>query len=134
MVNKKEIKLYLPSWVSSLYTLFAIAMVPWTIYLAYSLPQRHIDRHWDVSWVGLDIGIILLLLLTGFLASIKSRLVILSLSATASFLVVDAWFDIVSSRPGQQFFQAFVLAIIIEIPLAILGFYLAYRTINRNVD
>lgn len=124
----------MPSWVSRVYSIFAALLVPWTIYLAYSLPRRQIQKNWDISWVGLDIGIIFLLLLTGFLASIKSRLVIISLSATASFLLVDAWFDIISSRSGRDLDQSLFLAFIIEIPLSILGFYLAYRTINKNVD
>lgn len=134
MRSKKKIKLYIPARVSYMYTVFAVLLVPWTIYLAYSLPTRHVERHWDVSWVGLDIAIMIVLLLTGFLAAIKSRLVIISLSATASFLLVDAWFDIISSRPGSELYQAVGLAIFIEIPLSIIGFALAYKTINRNVD
>lgn len=132
--RKKKIKLVIPKWVSTIYTVFAIALVPWTIYLSYSLPRFQIDKHWDVSWVGLDIGLILLLLLTGFLASIKSRLVILSLSAVASFLLVDAWFDIASARNGTDLYESVFLAAFIEIPLSILGFTLAYKAINRNVD
>ncbi len=136
MAKKKQKKIIvnMPSWVSRVYSIFAALLVPWTIYLAYSLPRRQIQKNWDISWVGLDIGIIFLLLLTGFLASIKSRLVIISLSATASFLLVDAWFDIISSRSGRDLDQSLFLAFIIEIPLSILGFYLAYRTINKNVD
>jgi len=133
-VKQKKIHVNIPSWVATVYVIFALALIPWTIYLAYSLPIRHIEKHWDLSWVGLDIGIIIILLLTGFLASIKSRLVIISFSVAASFLLVDAWFDLISAKPGAEFFQALVLAIIVEIPLSILGYYLAYITINRNVD
>ncbi len=133
-LKKKKINLKIPRWVSTIFTLFAIALVPWTIYLAYTLPRYQIDKHWDVSWVGLDIGLIFLLLLTGFLAAIKSRLVIISLSAVSSFLVVDAWFDIISARNGSDLYQSLFLAIFIEIPLSILGFSLAYKSINRNVD
>jgi len=132
--NKAKIKFKVPTWFSSVYTIFAILLVPWTLYLAKTLPIRHIEKHWDVAWVGLDIAIIILLLLTGFFASIKSRLVIISLVATSSFLIVDAWFDVISSRPGTELVQAILLATLVEIPLAIAGIVFAYRTINRNID
>ena len=126
------IKLYVPKWVSVLFTLAAVLLVPWIIYLSGSLPVRHIEKHWDVAWVGLDMAIMILLLLTGFLASIKSRLVLLSLITTSSFLLVDAWFDVVTSRAGAEFYQAIILALVLEIPLAIIGYVLAYKTINKN--
>jgi hypothetical protein len=132
--SKNKIKLNIPQWVSTVYLFLAVVLVPWTIYLAISLPRRHVQPHWDVLWVGLDIGILILFLLTGVLASIKSRLVIISLSATASFLLVDSWFDIASAKAGYQFEQSLSLALFIEIPLAILGYYLAYRTLNKNID
>jgi len=134
MKNKPKIKLYIPRHISFMYTLFALLLVPWTIYLAKTLPNRHIQRHWDITWVGLDIVIMVLLLLTGFFASIKSRLVIIALCVTASFLLVDAWFDITSSRPGEELLQAILLAIFIEVPLSIIGFSLAYKIINKNID
>lgn len=132
--RKSKIKLYIPARVSLIYTGFAVILVPWTVYLAYSLPRKHLERHWDVTWVGLDIAIIFLLLITGFLASLKSRLVILSLVATASFLLVDAWFDVTNSGNGNELVQSIILAIIFEIPIAIMGFYLAYKTLSKNID
>jgi hypothetical protein len=131
--SQDKIKLYVPRWLSTVFTIFAILLVPWTLYLAKTLPIRHVEKHWDVAWVGLDIAIILLLMFTGFLASIRSRLVIISLIATSSFLIVDAWFDVISSRPGRELLQAILLAILVEIPLAIAGIVIAYKTINKNV-
>ena len=133
MKNKRNnFNFNIPSWISFIYTSFALLLVPWTIYLAYSLPRRQVQHHWDITWVGLDIGIILLLLLTGFYASIRSRMLIISLSAATSFLVVDTWFDLVSSRPGSQLIEAIILAIFIELPLIFLGYYLCYKIISNN--
>lgn len=134
LLNKPKIKLYVPTWLSTVFTIFAILLVPWTLYLAKTLPIRHVEKHWDVAWVGLDLAIILLLLITGLLAKAKSRLVIITLCTSSSFLLVDAWFDIISSRPGGELAQAIALAAFVEIPLAIAGFVIAYNTINQNVD
>lgn len=132
--RKRHINLKIPAWVSVIYTLFAIFLVPWTILLAKDLPTHHIDVSWDVSWVGLDIAIMVCLLITGFLASIKSRWIIIFSSITASFILVDSWFDLITSRPGREFDQALVLALFIEIPVALLGYYVAFKALNSNIE
>ena len=126
-------KIYVPTQAGFLYTLLAVILVPWVIYLAKDLPARHPDRHYDIAWVGLDIGLMVLLLITGFLATIKSRWVIIAASSTASFLLIDAWFDVCSSREGYELDQAIVLAAFVEIPLAIATLWLAYRVLNQNL-
>jgi hypothetical protein len=75
----------------------------------------------------------LLLLLTGILASIKSRWIIITASTAATLLLVDAWFDVCSSKGGYELDQALVLAVFIEVPLAIASFWLAYRVLNQNL-
>jgi hypothetical protein len=45
---------------------------------------------------------------------------------------VDAWFDITTSSNRAQFFEALVLALLVEIPAAIFSLYLA-RSVNRRV-
>jgi hypothetical protein len=131
--NHAKIKLYVPKWVSVVFTIFAVLLVPWIIFLAETLPVKHVIRHWDVAWVVLDLAILVLLLVTGVLAAMKSRLVIITLVATSSFLIVDAWFDIATSRGGDQFIQSIILAAVFEIPLAVVGLILAYKTINKNL-
>lgn len=127
--KQNKISLTLPNWASVIYICLALVLVPWTIYLAATLPTYHLSSHWDISWVGLDIGITISLLLTGILAKMQSQLVVLSASATASFLIVDAWFDIISSRNGLELNEATVLAIFIELPLALISFLLAYKAL-----
>lgn len=127
-----KVRLKVPTWAATIYTIFAVILVPWTVYLAISLPERHLSRHWDVAWVGLDVAIMISLLATGFYAKIKSSLVILSATITATLLIVDAWFDVISSKQGPQLSEAIILAIVIEIPLAIGSFVLALTTLRRN--
>ena len=44
-------------------------------------------------------------------------------TATATLLIVDAWFDMTTSGGRGQFFEAFVLAVLIEIPAAVFSIY-----------
>jgi hypothetical protein len=50
----------------------ALVLVPWTLYLAYTLPARHRVVHWDAIWVGFDLALALALLLTA-VAAIRGR-------------------------------------------------------------
>ena len=107
----------------------SIILVPWVIYLAITLPTKHITKHYDLSWVGFDIGVMLSLLVTGMLAKVRSPAVSLSASSTATFLLVDAWFDLVTSTPGKELNEAIVLALFVEIPMALISFFIAYRAL-----
>jgi hypothetical protein len=128
--NIQTIRLRLPKWAPPIYIILAIILLPWTIYLGLTLPRHHLSTHWDISWTGLDIGLLISLLMTGILARVKSIWVIISASATGTLLLVDAWFDIMSEH-GESFHQALAVGILIEIPLALMSFYLAFHATER---
>jgi hypothetical protein len=95
----------------------AVLLVPWTVYLALSLPGRHQVRAWGPLWVGFD-GIELLLLALTFWLSVQRRVVgLLAAFATGVVLLCDAWFDLFTSAPGDLW-QAVLAAAVVEIPLA----------------
>ncbi len=97
----------------------ALLLVPWTIYLAVSLPREHKVRDWGPMWVGFD-GIELLLLALTFWLSRKRRTIgLLVAFATGVVLLCDAWFDLLTSAPGDLW-QAVLSAVVVEIPLAVL--------------
>lgn len=127
-----DIVLRIPSWVAKVYAMLAVVLLPWTIYLGLSLPKHHLSSHWDVSWTGLDIGLVITLLATGFFAYIRSIWVVIAAASTGSLLLVDAWFDIMSEHDGAQFHQALILAFAFEIPLAVLSYYLATHALHHN--
>jgi hypothetical protein len=52
--------------------------------------------------------------------------------ATATLLIVDAWFDITTSGNRTQFVSALVLAAVVEIPSALFSIHLA-RQVNRRL-
>lgn len=133
MSRQTKSKIKIPEWIGLLYTVGSLILVPWVIWLAESLPTHHLERHYDAAWVGLDIGIMIMLLITGFLASKKSRFVILTASAIGTLLIVDVWFDIISSKPGSEMTEAIVLALLVELPLAFISYFLAYKILSKNI-
>ncbi len=84
-----------------------------------SLPQEHKVRDWGPLWVGFD-GIELLLLAITFWLSRQRRTIgLLVAFATGVVLLCDAWFDLLTSAPGELW-QAVLSAVVVEIPLAVL--------------
>lgn len=122
----------LPRWVAGLYGVLAIVTVPWTIYLALTLPARHLSKHWDVAWVGLDIAIIIALGLNAVFSHNGSKWLVMSATATSTLLVVDTWLDLITSRGGKPFVQALLLGLVIELPLALITFLVARRMVMRR--
>ena len=37
--------------------MLAVLMVPWTVYLAVSLPSEQRAAHYDLAWAGFDVGL-----------------------------------------------------------------------------
>jgi hypothetical protein len=130
---RKKIHHPIPPWAARAYIAFSLILLPWSIYLGTSLPRYHLSAHWDVSWTGLDIGIIVALLLTGLFAYLKSHWIIISASTVGSLLFVDAWFDVMSERRGLQLHEAVFLAIFIEIPLALTSYHIAYKVLKNEL-
>ena len=48
-----------PRWVATSLSLTAVGLVPWTLWLTFSLPSRHVTEHYDLAWVGFDIALAL---------------------------------------------------------------------------
>ncbi len=117
--------LHIPTWAAVLYGAAGGVLIPWTVSLAQSLPERHVARHWDAAWVGFDIFMIFLLLLTAVLALGKNIYVVVTSSALGTILLIDAWFDVLTAKPGHEQRESLLFALLIELPLAILTFYLA---------
>ena len=116
-----------------LYAAGAALLIPWTVYLAVSLPRRQIDTHYRGAWVGFDILLVVAIVLTAWLAFRMDERVQLPAMATATLLVVDAWFDVMTSHRGTDLYQALAMALLVEIPAALFSLWLA-RRVNRNAQ
>ncbi|MFD5813936.1 hypothetical protein [Streptomyces sp. NPDC127038] len=109
-----------------------LALVPWLYVLATGLPATATAAHWPVAWVGLDALEALGLIATGLLAARGDRRHALAAAATATLLVVDAWFDTTTAAPSGDLATAVVMALGAELPLAALCGRLALRALSRH--
>lgn len=130
--KKDDIILRIPAWTTRLYIILAMVLLPWTCYLGLTLPEHHLSAHWDVSWTGLDVGLIATLIATALFAYFRSIWVVIAAASTGSLLLVDAWFDVMSERQASDFRQALILAFVFELPLALLSYYLAGHALHHN--
>ncbi len=103
-------------------------MLPWTIWLSASLKPHHVTNDWDLAWSGFDSALALLFIATAGAAYRRSPWVGALAAATGTMLVIDAWFDVVLESHWDERRNAILLAAIAEIPIAILCFWIAYRT------
>jgi hypothetical protein len=95
------------------------------VYLAASLPatSRVHDR---VAWVGFDVGEVIMLSVTAYLAWSGKPKVALAATALATMLVVDAWFDVNTSTAGAERDMALGFAVL-EVSLAAVSLWIAFH-------
>ncbi len=125
-------------WVTLLLGLVAIGLVPWTLYLTFTLPSRHVTLHYDLAWVGFDIALACAFAATTLAAFRRSHWLVPLAAVTGTMLVCDAWFDIVTSHEGGEMWEAVAEAVFAELPLAALCAFIVYdaetflaATVNR---
>jgi hypothetical protein len=114
-----------PRWVAPLYLTLSVLLIPWIVYLALARPAEFGDGHYRAAWVGLDAMEAIALALTAWLAYRRSTWVDMAATATATLLIVDAWFDLMTATPGWELTQSIAAAVVLEIPLAILSLWIA---------
>jgi hypothetical protein len=114
-------------WAGPAFVVFSLILLPWIVYLAYSLPSRQVSADYDVAWAGFDVMLLLALAGTGYFALRRSRYLATAATAAATLLAVDAWFDVMTTLPGQRLEPA-VLAVLVELPLASVCAWLSFHT------
>ena len=114
-------------WTGPLFAVFSLILLPWTIYLSRSLPGRQVSAHYDTAWAGFDVMLLVALASTGYFALRRSRYLATAAAATATLLVVDAWFDVMTSPPSQLL-ESVLLAVAVELPLAAVCAWLSHHT------
>jgi hypothetical protein len=114
-------------WTGPLFAVCSTILLPWTIYLAESLPGSQVSPHYDAAWAGFDVMLLVALASSGYFALRRSRYLSTAAAATAALLAVDAWFDVVTSPPSQMP-ESVLLAVAVELPLAAVCAWLSYHT------
>ncbi len=119
----------LPRWVIALYAGSAIVLIPWTYGLAENLPSYQLAHHWDTAWVGFDTFMLFLLVCTTILAIQRTIWLAITATSLSTLLLIDAWFDVLTSNPGHDQIIALIFAAFIELPLSLFTYLLAHNAI-----
>ena len=130
-----------PRWVTALFTIAAVGLLPWTLYLTFTLPSRHVTTHYDLAWVGFDIALAAAFAGTSWAAIRRSDWLVPLAAVTGTMLVCDAWFDVVTSSGAGEIGEAVAEAVFAELPLAALCTFIVYdseaflrATVHRYTD
>ncbi|WP_325726487.1 hypothetical protein [Actinocrinis sp.] len=97
-------------------------LLPWTVFLAVSLPDQYRAHHWRLTWAGFDGLLLLAMALTVYLGWRRRQAVIAAAMVTATLLICDAWFDITLDLGTPDIWWSLGSAALIELPLA--GFFI----------
>lgn len=79
-----------PRWVGPVFAILAVLLIPWTIYLASTLPARARASHYALAWAGFDVALIAALAWTAYLTWHHHLRLPIAASVTATMLLVDA--------------------------------------------
>ena len=107
-----------------------IALIPWTITLAVTLPPHYVASHWRLTWVGLDTAMAFFLARTAWLTYRRRRGVVITAVVTGTLLCVDAWFDVITATGRSDRLVSLATAVFGEIPLAVVLFWAAWRVLH----
>ena len=116
-----------PRWASHIFVALGGLLVPWTLWLAATLPERHVARNFDVAWSGFDIALAVSLIATGYGLFRGAAWTQGVAAAAATLLVCDAWFDFLMSSPGAERMMALAMAVFAELPVAVACAMIAFR-------
>jgi hypothetical protein len=113
-----------------LFAVCGVLLVPWTWVLIEQLHGQAGKRSFDSSWVGLDVLEAACLLTVSFLLSRRHRATSPVAAATAAVLCMDAWFDTMSAAPQLAYAESLAMACFVELPLAALLAWTAWRALE----
>jgi hypothetical protein len=132
------LRIPLPRWMTALLGLVAVGLLPWILYLTFTLPSRHVTFHYDTAWIGFDVGLLASFAATAWATFRGSQWLVPLAAVTGTMLVCDAWFDVVTSRAGGEMWEAVAEATFAELPLAAVCGFIVYdaetflaATVNR---
>jgi hypothetical protein len=110
-----------------MFALFSLLLIPWIFYVAIALPSRQLSPHYDLAWAGFDVMLLIALASTAYFALRRSRHLTRASMAAATLLVVDAWFDVLTSASDKRL-TAIAFAAVIELPLSALCWWLSRQS------
>jgi len=133
-MRKYQSKRWIESHIATSLVLFftALGIFIWLIYLSFTLPDSYRANHWNVAWVGFDVAMVVSLLITSWAIWKRRQLAIPGAMVTGTFLVIDSWFDVVTSDPGWDFKLSLLLAAL-SCSLAFFLFRLSRKVVRQTI-
>jgi len=104
----------------------AACLIPWIVFLGFSLPPRYQAGHWPLLWIGYDVGEVSVLAFAAWAAWFRREILAPACLVLAVLLFCDAWFDIVTSWGHRDQWVTLATGLGGEIPLGV-AFLLIYR-------
>jgi hypothetical protein len=108
-------------------------LVPWTIFLAVSLPDQYRAHHWRLTWAGFDGLLLLAMISTVYLGWRRRQAVIVAAIVTATLLICDAWFDLTLDLGTPDIWWSVASAVLVELPLAAFFLTRAFILISMTI-
>lgn len=110
-----------------LFALLSLLLLPWIVFIAVALPSRQLSPNYDFAWAGFDVFLFTGLATTGFFAMRRSLWLPIAATATATMLIIDVWFDVLTSHSGRDLALAIAFGVLVELPLSALCWVIAHR-------
>jgi hypothetical protein len=126
MAAPESSRIRIPRWVTMLLALAAVGLPPWTLWLTFTLPSRHVTEHYDVAWVVFDCALFCAFAATAWAALKGSEWLVPFAAVTGTMLVCDAWFDVATSIGSGDATEAILEAVFAELPLAVVCALIVY--------
>ena len=111
--------------IAPFFGLAGFALVPWTLFLTFSLPSHHETADWRIVWAGFDLAEALALISVAITAIRHSPWLEALAAIAGTLLCTDAWFDITLEWGGKHMVSSIVEAATLELPLAAICFWVA---------
>jgi hypothetical protein len=108
----------------------AAGLAAWIGVLAVTLPLRYRAGGWSAAWIGFDGVLFLVFAATAWAAWRRRQVLILCLFVLATLLCCDAWFDTTLDWGTRGFVDSLTLALVVELPLAVLALIGARRLLR----
>ena len=112
----------------------SIALIPWIVFLAISLPKTYIVRRWTGVWTGFDIVLLLTILASLWAAWNRRQVLIIFAIMGATLLTCDAWFDVMTASSRSDELVSVASALFGELPFAALLLMTARRLLRLTMQ
>jgi hypothetical protein len=110
----------------------SIAMIPWIVYLAFTLPESYVAHNWPLTWVGFDLLMVMFMIATAVFGYFRRQVLMFSAFTSGVLLICDAWFDLTTAGPDDRWLSI-ITALGIEVPLAIFLITGAHRILRLTM-